>query len=279
MAEQAEDIIRIRLDIGRAVEARPDLLAESGENGAATAVWQQLAPFRLVEYAYVDPGVGPLMSGAYLGFPDGSLYDVGADIPDQAVADLVALAPLPPLYLYLPLAEPVSLARVAGFVEALSAHLDLPLLAVLGGDVRLFDAAACRAARVEGERQFGREVLFARIRAQTCRADGRAYATLTQAFTRHLLEFASVAERDAFIAWTRAVCDRLFAEGAEVEAFRPAEIARIPVSGAAVVRAVPPAPETLESVAAMRAAWSAILAGSRPHPAGAKPRTPFIFEK
>jgi len=272
MTEAHDDVIRLRLDTGRAVESFLAQLADQAAAGesqapsdpAATAVWRQLAPFRLVEYAYVDPRLGPAITGAYVGFPDGRLYDVEADIPDHVVTALVRLLPLPPLYVYLPLARPAPLEAIESFLDALSAHLGQPLIAALrpgSGPVvaRLFDAEATRAATAESGRHFGHAALFAQITAQTCRPDGRAYASLTHDFTRRVIEFPSVEARDAFIAWTQAVCDRAFACGGEAgfpEAMRPAEIARIPEPEAQVARLAPPSAASLKTIEAMRAAWT-----------------------
>lgn len=277
MSEPRDDVIRIRLDTARAVEAFRHLLAEqaaAGEtrapaNPAATAVWRQLAPFRLVEYGYVDPGFGAV-SGAYVGFPDGSLYPAGEAIPERAVAAVAAVSPPAPLYVYLPLDRPMRHGRIERFLDALSAHLDQPLVAVLrdgeGASVaRLFDAEATRAAAAEAGRHPDAPALAALFAAQTMRPDGRAYASLVQDFAPRAIEFASVAARDAFIAWTRALCDRVFATGADPErlgfagTLRPAEIARVPEEEEAV-RLDPPSAASLDSLETMRTAWTGLMA-------------------
>ena len=278
MSEPRDDVIRIRLDSARAVEAFQRLLAEqaaAGEtrapaNPAATAVWRQLAPFRLVEYGYVDPGFGAVAE-AYVGFPDGSLYPAGEAIPERAVAAVATTdRPPAPLYVYLPLDRPMRHGRIERFLDALSAHLDQPLVAVLrdgeGMSVaRLFDAEATRAAAGETERHPDAATLAARFAAQTMRPDGRAYASLVQDFAPRAIEFASAAARDAFIAWTRVLCDRVFATGEDPERLgfagtvRPAEIARVPEEETAV-RLDPPAAASLESIETMRAAWAAVMA-------------------
>lgn len=273
MSEPRDDVIRIRLDSARAVEAFEHLLAEqetrAPANPAATAVWRQLAPFRLVEYGYVDPGF-VAMAGAYVGFPDGSLYPAGEAIPERAVAAVAAECPPAPLYVYLPLDRPMPHGRIERFLDALSAHLDQPLVAVLrdgGGEsvARLFDAEATRAVAAEAERHPDASALAALFAAQTMRTDGRAYASLVQDFVPRAIEFASVAARDAFIAWTRVLCDRVFATGEDpdrlgfVGTVRPAEIARVPEEEDAV-RLEPPPATSLESLETMRAAWAGVMA-------------------
>jgi len=295
MAQQpTDDVIRIRIDTTEAVEAFTRLLqqqAAEGEtrapaNPAATAVWRELAPFRLVEYAYIDESVGPI-DGAYIGFPNGALYAVEEDIPDQLVNDLVSSGEtdstaLPPLYIYVPLRQATEIAAIEAFLTVLSAHIGHSIVGILpGGDGgmagRVFDSEGTHPITVEAGPYPGRQDVLDRFATRSRRPDGRAYAALTLSFTRHVLEFADASARDEFVAWTQALCDRLFSEGEDADAqgfagaYRPAEIAPSPAETDTIVRLSTPVPSRQASPEAMRAAWTAIC---RAIEAASPPRRP-----
>jgi len=279
--QPSDDVIRIRIDTTRAVDDFLRLLAEQAAEGetrepanpAATAIWREIAPFRLVEYAYIDPSVGPI-DGAFIGFPNGALYAVEEDIPDHAVTDLVAgcehrAAEFPPLYVYVSLPRPTPTPAILSFLTELSAHVGHSLLGVLPDEdgrmvARIVDAEGIRAVAAETERHLSRQEILDRFAARFRRPDGRAYAALTLSFARHVLEFADEAERDAFVAWSRHLCDWIFAHGGDAdalgftEAYRPAEIAPTPDKGTTILRigiAMPPFDAPLET---MQATWTAL---------------------
>jgi len=284
MAQQPnDDVIRIRIDTAQAVDAFQRLLrqqADEGEtcapaNPAATAIWRELAPFRLVEYAYIDPSA-PLTDGAYIGFPNGEIYAVEEDIPDLPVTALISasagtLAALPPLYVYIPLRQATAVAEIETFLTVLSTHLGREISALLPGDegqmeLRVFEGAARHEGNVAPDPALSRRDVLEGFAARISRPDGRAYAALTLAFARHVLEFPDTSARDGFIAWTRALCDRIFAQGEDADgqgfagAYRPAEIAPAPAGTEGVVRlgfALPPTDAPLET---MRSTWNAIRA-------------------
>lgn len=237
-----DDVIRIRIDTTQAVKAFLTLLVEQAAEGearapanpAATAIWRELAPFRLVEYGYVDESVGPIV-GAYLGFPDGTLYAAGDDIPETAVTDLVKgsehrVVDLPPIYVYVVLDHPVDRAAVGGFLIQLAAHVGHSL-----------DDEAC-----EADRRLSKDMVLGRFAVLSQRSDGRSYAALTYAYAKQMLEFSSAAERDDFIGWTRALCDWIFSHGDNsgelgfAEMHRPAELVPIPEDGRQVIRLAAP---------------------------------------
>jgi hypothetical protein len=249
--EFLDDVIRIRIDTTRAVDAFLTLLAEQAAEGetrapanpAATALWRELAPFRLVEYAYVFDGVGPIQ-GAYIGFPDGGLYSVEDDVPEDAVTDLVKgnehrVADLPPIYIYVVLESPVGREAMDTFLTELSTHVGHALVGVVRSangalKARLYDSEAIRAVAREGDRHLGKAQLLESFASRSQRGDGRAYACLTYAYAKQILEFTSAAERDEFVAWSRALCDWIFGHGDDAvelgfpEAHRPAELAPVP---------------------------------------------------
>ena len=274
-----DDVIRIRIDTARAVEAFADLLlqqAAEGEtrapaNPAATAIWRELAPFRLVEYTYVDDGVGAI-AGAYIGFPGGELYSVAEDIPEEAVTGLLpghAAAALPPIYVYVVLEQPAGRDAIDGFLNELSSQVGHALVAVVPAangqlKARLYDAEGTKGVAREAARHQDKAALLERVAARSQRPDGRAYAALAYAFAKQSLEFASASERDDFINWSRALCDWIFGHGDDSvdlgfpEAHRPAELAAIPEEGRAVVRLA--APHSFEG----GVAWIGISADAPP---------------
>jgi hypothetical protein len=258
-----DDVIRIRIDTTRAVEAFLALLAEQAAEGetrrpanpAATAIWRELAPFRLVEYGYVDEGVGAIQ-GAYLGFPDGALYDASDDVPEEAVTRMVAgneesAVPLPPIYVYVLLAQPAGRDAIDRFLTELSSHVGHALLAVVKGPdgglrPRLYDADAANAVAGEAARHFSRDGLLAGIASGSQRPDGRAYAVLTYAYARQVLEFSDAESRDDFVAWSKALCDWIFGHGDDAaelgfaEAHRPATVAPVPDDDRLAIRVMGP---------------------------------------
>ncbi|CAA7622236.1 hypothetical protein [Magnetospirillum sp. SS-4] len=284
--EPRDDVIRIRIDATRAVEAFLALLdqqAVEGEtaipsNPAATAIWRELAPFRLVEYGYVSDGIGPI-GGAYVGFADGGLYSVEDDIPEEAVTAMVRgnehrAVDLPPIYVYVVLEHPAGRDAIDAFLTELSAQVGHALVGVVPGSdgrlkARLYDAEGTRGVAREGERHFSRARLQEIVAARGRRDDGRAYAVLTHAFAKHILEFADMAERDDFLGWSRTLCRWIADHGCDAaglgfpEALRPAEAAPVPADGQPVIRLTPPGSSDagggLESdgaVAAARRYWS-----------------------
>jgi hypothetical protein len=279
--DSMDDVIRIRIDATRAVDAFLALLAEQAADGetvapanpAATAIWRELAPFRLVEYGYVSEAVGPII-GAYIGFPDGRLHSVEDDIPEDAVTDMVQgnecrAVDLPPLYIYVVLDQPAGREAIDTFLVALSAQVGHALVGVVPGldgklKVRVYDADAVRGVAREAERHFGKAQLLERFSALTRRPDGRAYAVLTYAYAKCILEFPSAEQRDDFVAWSRALCDWLGARGDDpaelgfAEALRPAELAPIPEDDRPVARWVGPS-----SVEGNRA-WTGITDAASP---------------
>lgn len=265
--EAMDDVIRIRIDATEAVRAFLELLAQQraeGEtrapaNPAATALWRELAPFRLVEYDYVDDGIGTIL-GAYVGFGDGRLYAASDDIPDRAVTELVKgnehrVADLPPLYVYVVLEQPVGCAAIDSFLAELSAHVGHELDGIApGGEI----------ATREADRQLSKADLLGRFAAGGQRGDGRAYAVLTYAYARQVLEFSSAAARDDFVAWSRRLCDWIFGHGDDAarlgfaEAHRPAEPAPVPDEGRPVAHLAAP------SAYADGAAWACLAPEAAP---------------
>lgn len=294
MAQQpTDDVIRIRIDTTEAVDAFHRLLqqqAAEGEtsapaNPAATAIWRELAPFRLVEYAYIDSSIAPI-DGAYIGFPKGTIYAVEEDIPDQVVNDLLSgregqTSALPPLYVYLPLQHAYEITAIETFLTVLSAHIGRSITAILPGRDgemvgRIFESEQTGVVAVEGGPYPSGQDVLDRFAARSRRPDGRAYAALTLSFARHVLEFPDVSARDAFIVWTRTLCDWIFAQGGDADAlgfagaYRPGEIAAAPAETDTVVSLTTPVPPLQASPEAMRTAWhtirDAIEAASPPRP-------------
>lgn len=246
-----DDVIRIRVDTGRAVQDFLTLLddqAAEGETRApakprATAVYRELAPYRLVEYAYVDGSVGEV-EGAYVGLPDGSIYSVGDEIPEAAVDDMVEgeISSLPPVYIYIVLADPVHPALIDGFLTKLADHVDLPLVGVFRNDDGAMAAwpypgghpgispAMLMGALKETSRHLSKDQVINRFVARSECPDGRAFARISYAFAKHVVEFRSAAERDDFIAWSRLLCETISDWSAIGfnEVFRPAVPARLP---------------------------------------------------
>lgn len=214
-AEASDDVIRIRVDTDAAVREFMNILAAQAAEGetrapanpANRAVFRELAPYRLLEYEYVDAGIGGI-EGVFLGFPDGSIYSASDDIPEEAVDAVVAGgAPLPPIYVYVVLAEARPAAIIDSFLAALASHVGKPIEALKGGP-----ESATRLTRAR---------VLERLAARSQGADGRAYARLTFNYMPHLLEFASAADRDDFIAWSKGVCE----ESGFADIPRPAVVA------------------------------------------------------
>jgi len=254
-----DDVIRIRIDTQHAVEAFGHLLAEqarAGEvnapaNPAATAVWRELAPFRLVEYAYLGDGVGPIDEACFV-FPDGALYAVDDEIPERAVADLVSgAAPLPPIALYLLLARPAGRAAIESFLHRLSSHL---------GNGPVVEAGPADGVPLD------RVGLLDGLAARSLDADGRAYAALDLGFRPEIVGFADAAARDNFVAWSRAMADWLAGQEGDpvelglAEAVKPARPAPVPEAGCRVVWLDPPpgVPVPPLSAEVFRPYWSAV---------------------
>ncbi|MDO8606369.1 MAG: hypothetical protein Q7R40_07540 [Phaeospirillum sp.] len=279
--EPMDDVIRIRIDTTRAVDAFLTLLAEQAAEGetrapanpAATALWRELAPFRLVEYGYVEPGVGPI-AGAFLGFPDGELYSVEDDVPEDAVTDLVkgnehSAVDLPPIYVYIVLEKPANREAIDSFLTELSSHVGHALVGVVPGmdgrlKARFYDAEGTNGVARESNRHLTKAGVLDRFAARSQRSDGRAYACLTYAYAKQILEFVSAAERDDFVSWSRALCDWIFGHGDDAiqlgfpEAYRPAELAPVPEDDRPVVRVA--APYSFEN----GAAWIGLDSDSGP---------------
>jgi len=273
MAENlsSDDVIRIRIDTASTVQEFLDLLAVQAAEGetrqpanpANRAVFRELAPFRLVEYAYVDAGIGDV-DGVYLGFPDGTVYGVADEVPEAVVDALVAgeVADMAPVYLYIVLAAPRSSGAIAHFLNALSTHLSKPLVAVYrDGDgtmgAHAFDSdlsgrragqdAALVKSVLEANRHLSRQRVLERYAARAESPDGRAWAQLTYNFTKHVIEFPSAADRNDFIEWSRILCEWIYARWCSweelgfSEILRPAEIAPAPRGEVVAVKLQPPA--------------------------------------
>ncbi len=279
--EFMDDVIRIRIDTTRAVDAFLTLLAEQAAEGetrapanpAATALWRELAPFRLVEYAYVDGGVGAIV-GAFIGFPDGGLYSVEDDIPEDAVTELVKgsehrAADLPPIYVYVVLEKPANREAIDSFLTELSSHVGHALVGVVPGSdgklkARFYDAEGTKGVAREGDRHLDKSAVLGRFASRSQRVDGRAYACLTYAYAKQILEFASAPDRDDFVAWSRSLCDWIFGHGDDAvelgfpEAHRPAELAPVPEDDRPVIHLA--APSSFED----GAAWTGINSDAPP---------------
>ena len=261
-----DDVIRVRIDTAGAVENFLAMLKEqaaAGEtdapaNPANRAVFRELAPYRLVEYEYVDDSVGKV-EGAYIGFPDGVLYSVAELIPEEAVNALVTTVPVPPLYVYIVLASPVSAEAIGHYLDALSSHIGLAQVAVVSGEACIHggnvaagdgerqrlqrEAAACA---LEIDRHFTKERLLTLSAGRSALPDGRAFAQVNYGYIRHILEFPSAAERDDFVAWTGKLCEMIGATSATWEEFgidrffRPAQPCAAPPAGARSVAVAAP---------------------------------------
>lgn len=262
----SDDVIRIRVDTAQAVRDFLAVLsaqAAEGEtrapaNPANRAVFRELAPYRLVEYEYVDEAIGAI-EGVFLGFPDGSIYAVADDIPEECIDALVAGDPtaLPPVYVHVVLSKPQPAERIDHFLGALACHVGKPVVAVYRDDAAVMSAHAYNCGRefgaeiegavtksaLEADMHLSKARVLERFAARSQGADGRAYAQLTLAFTPHLLEFRSAAERDDFIAWSRTLCDWVYARWCSwedlgfSEVLRPATVAP---AGAGAVPLLPP---------------------------------------
>ncbi|MBC7908552.1 MAG: hypothetical protein H7Y60_17625 [Rhodospirillaceae bacterium] len=269
--KSSDDVIRIRVDTGLAVQEFLDLLAEqaaAGEtcapaNPANRAVFRELAPYRLVEYAYVDGDVGAI-EGVYMGFPDGALYAVADEIPEEQVDALVSDAPaeMAPVYVYVVLTEAQPSARIDKFLTALSVHMDQPLVGVFrdaagtmaahaydGGDstqrARL-DGAVVKSV-LEANMHLSKQRVLERYAARAESPDGRAWAQITYNYAKHVVEFSSPAERNDFMDWSRTLCEWIYARWCSwedlgfAEILRPAEVAPAPKGEIVAVRLHAPA--------------------------------------
>lgn len=255
-----DDVIRIRVDTARAVREFLTILEQQSAEGEtrapakprATAIYRELAPYRLVEYAYVDQGVGEV-GGAYIGLPDGTIYSVTDEIPEDAVGAIVkasAVEDLPPIYVYVLLDDPAPAGAIDTFLEALSHHAGLPFVGVFRDqgamDARFYpgdepatfapDAMISRALTETGRHLNKEQVLDAFVRRSET-ADGRAFARISYGFARHVLEFSSIADRDDFVAWSRHLWEAMEATRKSwenlgfSEVFRPAEPQPAPEMG------------------------------------------------
>jgi len=292
----SDDVIRIRIDTAAAVADFLTLIdqqAAEGEtrapaNPANRAVFRELAPFRLVEYEYVDPVVGAV-EGAYLGFPDGAVYAVGEVLPEEAVDAMVAGDPagLPPVYVYVVLASPVSDEAAAHYLGVLASHVGQPLVAAFGdgaGAVYSGDplsereraqlAAAAAKCTAETDRQMGKARLLECYSARSNGAGGKAYAQLTYGYVRYFLEFDTADGRDDFISWTGRLWELSTGFGAAFglsDVARPAEPCAAPPAGAHTIRLQSPkdAPDspwaafhgmdTVRAMALAQAYWRSVV--------------------
>ena len=270
----SDDVIRVRIDTAAAVQEFFDLLAAQAAEGetrapanpANRAVFRELAPYRLVEYAYVDGGIGDI-DGVYLGFADGAIYAVADEIPEAVVDALVDgdVADLPPVYLYIALAEPRGPTAIAHFLRALSVHLGKPLvvyrdaagaMTAHGYDGDGPVAASPHCAMIEGgmvrsvreaNRHLSRQRVIERYEARSESPDGRAWAQITYNFGKHVIEFPSAADRNDFIDWSRTLCEWIYARWCSwdelgfSEVLRPAEVAPAPKGEIVPVKLLPPA--------------------------------------
>ncbi|KAF0224813.1 MAG: hypothetical protein FD176_995 [Rhodospirillaceae bacterium] len=267
-----DDVIRIRIDATLAVADFLAQLAEQAAEGetaapanpANRAIFRELAPFRLVEYSYIDPGIGSI-DGVCVGFADGSLFSVSEDIPEAVVDALVAQGPadLPAIYIYILLAEPSPAAAIDHFLDALAVHLGRPLIGVfrdkggcMAGHCYALDtpiagraALALQTSRsvLEANRHFDKARTLRLLARSNLTADGRAFAQITYKFSPHVAEFTDAARRDDFIAWSRTLCEWIYSRWCDwqdlglTEILRPAEMAAGPSEGAVAVRLIAPA--------------------------------------
>lgn len=267
-----DDVIRVRIDAVQAVADFMDMLgqqaaageAEAPDNPASCAIYRELAPFLLEEYAYIDPAVGEV-AGVYVGFADGALYSVSEEIPEPEIDALLAESheTLPPVYLYIVLAAPQPCAVIDRFLAALATHLERPLVGVfrdqagrMAARPYALDAPAEQRERlarqviqcaIEANRHLDKARLLRRLEERIRPAAGRAFARVTYRYAQHVLEFATAAERDDFVAWSRTLCEWVYSRWCSwedlgfSEILRPAEAAGPPVGDVAVVRLIAPA--------------------------------------
>lgn len=263
--QSCDDVIRIRVDTAGAVQEFLDLLsaqAAEGEtqapaNPANRAVFRELAPYRLVEYSYVDDGIGAI-DGIYLGFPDGSIYAVADEVPEAVVDAAIQgeVADLPPIYLYIVLAEARAAQAIDRFLKALSVHLGKALVGVFRDSVGVMaalaydgDAPAVPVVKcvLEANRHLTRQRVLERYAARSESPDGRAWAQIAYNFTKHVIEFQSAADRNDFIDWSRTLCEWIYARWCSweelgfSEILRPAEVAPAPKGEIVAVKLLPPA--------------------------------------
>lgn len=269
--DAGDDVIRIRIDAAQAVlDFCEQLAAQAAEgetcapaNPANRAIFRELAPFRLAEYSYVDEAIGAI-EGVYLGFPDGAIYTVDDEIPESQVDSLVdgGNSDPAPIYLYIVLPDPRPVSAIDGFVQALALHLGKSLVVVRREngimaahvcDCGIPDAAS-RArlddvvvqSVLEANRHLSRARLLERYAARVQGPDGRAWAQISYNFTKHMVEFASPAERNDFIDWSRVLCEWMYARGYDwedmgaSEILRPAEVAPAPNGEIVAVKLLPP---------------------------------------
>lgn len=269
--KSSDDVIRIRVDTGLAVQDFLDLLAEqaaAGEtcapaNPANRAVFRELAPYRLVEYAYVDGDIGTI-DGVYVGFPDGAIYAVTDEIPEEQVDALLYDTPaeMAPVYVYVVLAQPQPSERINHFMTALATHVDKPLVGIFrdaagtmtghaydGGDVTQrarLDGLVVKSV-LEANMHLSKQRVLERYAAHAESPDGRAWAQITYNFAKHVVEFASPAERNDFMDWSRTLCEWIYARWCSwedlgfAEILRPAEVAPAPKGEIIAVRLHAPA--------------------------------------
>ncbi len=260
----SDDVIRIRVDTGAAVQEFLDLLAAQAAEGetrqpanpANRAVFRELAPYRLVEFSYVDSGIGSIQ-GVYLGFPDGSIYAVSDEIPELVVDALVRDEPasMAPVYLYVVLAQPQPLARIDHFLKALSLHLGKALVAIIresGGAMAAhgyddgqpgadLDRNVLKSV-LEANMHLSKQRVLERYAARSESPDGHAWAQITYNFAKHVVEFPSAGERNDFIDWSRTLCEWIYARWCRwedlgfSEILRPAEVAPAPKGEITAVR-------------------------------------------
>ncbi len=186
---------------------------------------------------------------------------------------------LPPVYIYVVLSEPASENRIRGYLQALAYHLGQPLVGVFRKDglaVAVAEDAAGPAdnrlkaaaghAVLELDRHLSKAELRDDITAMSERADGRAYARISYAFTQQVLEFDRREDREAFIEWSRGLWTWIQSEQASnaelgfPEFLRPAEPAQTPDEGAGTVRLRPPAPFADDAVGLARGYWAYVRA-------------------
>lgn len=275
MADKScDDVIRIRVDMAAAVADFTEQLAaqaadgvtEAPANPANRAVFRALAPFRLVEYGYIEADL-PAIEGVYVGFADGHLFSASEDIPEPVVDALVAGDPasMAPAYLYIVLERPVGLGCVDRFLKALSSHLGQPLVGIFrdeagrmtaqayDGDRHASDsadharlAAQVTASVLEANLHLDKARVLKRFAKRHVSADGHAYAQLIYRFASHVVEFSSVAARDDFIAWSRTLCEWIYARWTSWEdmgfgeILRPAETVSAPADDRVAARLLPP---------------------------------------
>lgn len=257
------DVMAIRIDTADAVDDFLALLAAQAAEGetrapahpANRAIYRELAPFRLVEYDYVEGGVGAIES-VLIGFADGALFPVAEEIPEAVVDGMLVPAGgrLAPVYVYIVLARPVQAVAADLYLHALSDHVGRPLVAMIGDDAHAFisphgesiDPGRLQswldAAATEKSRHLSKAALAAIMAGRSRGPKGEAYAAMTSDFARHILEFPSAAARDDFVAWTRRLCDWMFATHSDWcaigfrEVVRPAEPAGVPAAAERLAR-------------------------------------------